>query len=49
MINKGKIEQYLINRGTDEWRKCKYLGSMLDTNEDIKQRKVLAINAANRI
>ena len=49
MINKDKTEQYLINRITHELRKCKYLGTMLDTKEDIKQRKVLAINAANRI
>ena len=48
MFNKDKTEQYLINRTTHEC-KCKYLGSMLDTNEDIKRTKVLAINAANRI
>ena len=49
MINKDKTEQYLINRTAHEWRKSKYLGSMLDTKEDIKRRKFLAINATNRI
>ena len=47
--NLHKTEQYLINRTTYEWRKCKYLGSILDTNEDIKWRQFLAISAANKI
>ena len=49
IINKDKTEQYFINKTTYEWRKCKYLGSMFDTKEDKKRRKVLAINAANII
>ena len=49
MINKDKTEQYLINRATHEWTKCKHLGSMHDTKDDIKRSKVLTINAANRV
>ena len=48
-VNHGKTEQYIINRTNNEWRLCKYLGSMLDTGEDIKQRKILAITAANQL
>ena len=28
--------QYIINKTCNKWRLCKYLGSMLDTGEDIK-------------
>ena len=49
MINKHKTKQHLIKRTIHEWRKCKHLGNMFDTNEDIKRRKFLATNAANRI
>ena len=45
VINQHKTEHYLINGTTHEWRKCKYLGRMLDTNEDIKLRKVFAGNS----
>ena len=31
------------------WTKCKYLGSMLETNQDIKHRTILAINAMNNL
>ena len=35
-------------RETEEtWRKCKLLGRLLDTEEDVKRRKVLAINLVN--
>jgi len=48
-INFNKTEQYNINRhGDEEWKKCKYLGSMLDTETDIKRRKCLAIVAFNK-
>ena len=33
----------------NQWRLCKYLGSMLDTGKDIKQRKILTITAANQL
>ena len=40
---------HYINRSNNEWRLCKYLGSMLDTGEDIKRREILAITAANQL
>ena len=46
VINEDKTEQYTIMRNGDEnWKKCKLLGTLLDTEEDIKRRKVLAMNA----
>ena len=48
-INQEKTEEYTISKTRNEWRKCKFLGSLLDTSEDIKRRKMLAINAANKI
>ena len=30
-VNHYKTEQYTINKTNNEWRLCKYLGSMLDT------------------
>ena len=47
--NHDKTEQYIVNRTHNKWRLCKYLGSMLDTGEDIKWRKILAITAANQL
>ena len=45
-INESKTERYHIQRGgKDAWKKCKYLGSLLDTEEDIKRRKELTINS----
>ena len=43
-INKSKTEKYHINienKNDENWKKCKYLGSRLDTVTDIKQRKIL--------
>ena len=49
-VNKEKTEYYEIRRnGSEEWKKCKYLGSLLDTDEDIKRRKGLAVQAANKL
>ena len=48
-VNHDKTEQYIISRTSNEWRLCKYLGSILDTGEDIKGRKILAITTANRL
>ena len=48
-INVDKTEEYTVNKNTNEWRKCKLLGSILDTDGDIKRRKGLAINALNKI
>ena len=38
-----------INGTNNEWRMCEYLGSMRDTGEDIKWRKILAIVASNQL
>ena len=48
-VNHDKTEQYIINRTNNEWRLCKYLRGMLDTSEDVKRRKILAITAANQL
>ena len=42
-VNKTKTEEYTIKRnGQIDWKRCKYLGSLLDT-EDLKRNKTLAI------
>ena len=47
IINQDKTEQYEISKtSSDEWKKCKLLGTYLDTTEEIKRRKGLAIDAA---
>ena len=50
-INESKTEEYIIKRANcdNRWRDCKLLGSLLDTQKEIKRRKVLAINAANKL
>ena len=50
LINKEKTEKYEIKKNGDgSWRKCKYLGTLLDTSEDIKRRKRLAREAMDKI
>ena len=50
-INELKTEEYTIKRDScdSRWRDCKPFGSLLDKQNDIKRRKVLAINAANKL
>ncbi len=49
-VNEGIMEEYQITRGGDEsWKKCEYLGSHLETEEDIKRRKSLAIATYNQM
>ena len=48
-INNDKTEEYKINRTSNTWKKCKLLGSLLDTEEDIKRRKSLAISSAIKL
>lgn len=49
-VNDTKTEQYKITRkGDKKWEKCKYLGSLLNTNDDINRRKRLAIVAYNKL
>ena len=50
LINQEKTEEYRIRKDSEmEWKKCKYLGSMLDSTEDIKRRKRLASGAMDKI
>ena len=50
LINQEKTEEYTIEKDGDQhWRKCKYLGTMLDTTEDIKRRKRMANDAMQEI
>ena len=50
-ISESKTEEYTIKTANcdNRWRDCKLLGSLLDIQNDIKRRKVLAINAANKL
>ena len=44
MVNETKTEEYVISRGGNiDWKKCKLLGSLLDTIEDFHRRKGLAV------
>ena len=47
IINKGKTEKYKIDGTEDNWKKCKYLGSCLDTMSDFARRKQLSNVAYN--
>ena len=49
-INDTKTEEYDISRANcdNAWKKCKLLGSLLDTECDIKRRKGLAVDAAKK-
>ena len=48
-VNKNKTENYIISKQNHQWKKCKLLGTLLGTKEDIKRRKILTINAANNL
>ena len=51
-INQEKTEEYEISRTNPnkEWKKCKLLGSLLDTKADIKRRrKGLAIDSSKKL
>ena len=48
--NESKTEEYIMTRGGDySWRKCKYLGSLLDSENDINRRKILSLSACNQL
>ena len=51
LVNGDKTEWHTIRKhGTEDWKTCKYLGSLLDTiEEDFKRRKSLAFNAFNKL
>ena len=43
IVNEDKTEEYKIHRkGSEDWKQCKFLGSMLGNSEDIKRRKSLS-------
>ena len=47
-MNEGKTEEFTIKRnGEETWRKCKLLETLLGSEEDVKRRKVLAMNVVN--
>ena len=50
-INLSKTEEYIVNRENKDglWKKCKYLGTLLDTEEDIIKRKSSAYAAFHRL
>ena len=50
-INESKTKECTIKRANcdNRWRDFKLLGSPLDTQNDIKRRRVLAINATNKL
>ena len=44
IMNEEKVEEFTVKRyGEETWKKCKLLGTLLDTEEDVKRRKVLTI------
>ena len=46
-VDESKTERYHIQRGGENaWKNCKYLGSLLDTEEVIKRRKGLSIDSS---
>ena len=50
-INTTKTENFHISRKNCDhlWKKCKYLGTILNTENDLVRRKTLAITAANSL
>ena len=48
IMNEEKTKKFTIKRnGEETWKKCKLLGTLLDTQDDVKRRKVLAMNVVN--
>ena len=48
--NESKTEEHEIKlKGDESWKKCKQLGSLLDTKEDIKRRKILSQQAIQKL
>ena len=49
-INTDKTEEYKVSRtGNDDWKKCKLVGSLIDTTCDINRRRGLAVHAYNKL
>ena len=48
IMNEEKTKEFTIKRnGEETWKKCKLLGTLLDTEEDITRRKVITMNVVN--
>ena len=49
-INAANTEKHHFNKKSESnWKKCKYLGSLLHTEHDISRRKGLAMNSLKTI
>jgi hypothetical protein len=49
LINKSKTEKINVNQNSDDnWKKCKYLGSFLDTKKDLSHRKQMSMIAFHK-
>ena len=50
-INTSKTEEHKISRTNcdNSWKSCKLLGSILDTDNDIKRRKILTFDALHKL
>ena len=46
MLNKKKAEKLQVTAEKDDWKICKFLGSYIDTETDIKSRKGKLLAAA---
>ena len=49
ILNSTKTEEYTISSKCTEWKKCKLLGSFIDTITDIRSRKAKLMNAASQL
>ena len=49
-VNISKTEKHSVDQSkqSESWKKCKYLGTMLDTSTDIQRRKSLTYVAFNK-
>ena len=49
MSKKNKNRRIYYQKKWTDWKRCKYMGSLLDTEEHIKRRKALAIATYNKL
>ena len=49
LVNKSKTEFNTISSNTEDWKQTRKLGSLLDTNEDIEKKKLLATIAFKKM
>ena len=49
ILNKSKTEEFRVSKNHNNWKKCKFLGSYIDTETDINNRKRLLLNAADQL